>query len=93
MSFTSAPAQPPSRWRDVRIAAVARGASIGGDMLTATALLLALQGRGAGGVAVAACALPVLRAARRERARAAIVRTDSAAAAEPASRPAAAATA
>jgi MFS family permease len=54
MSFTLAPVQPPSRWRDVHIAAVARGASIGGDMLTATALLLALQSRGAGGVAVAA---------------------------------------
>ncbi|NJC68688.1 MFS transporter [Planosporangium thailandense] len=67
MSFTSAPgavgarrsgtAEPaPSgpRWRDVRIAALARGASVGGDLLAATALLLALQGRGEGGLAVAA---------------------------------------
>jgi hypothetical protein len=69
MSFTSASAVSQSRWRDVRISAVARGASIGGDMLTATALLLVLQERGLGGWAVAA--LPMLRAARRERARAA----------------------
>jgi MFS family permease len=54
MSFTSAPGVSESRWRDVRIAAAARGASLGGDMLAATALLLALQGRGEGGVAVAA---------------------------------------
>jgi MFS family permease len=54
MSFTSASAVSQSRWRDVRISAVARGASIGGDMLTATALLLVLQERGLGGWAVAA---------------------------------------
>jgi MFS family permease len=54
MSFTSAPAITESRWRDVYTAAVARGASMGGDMLAATALLLALQGRGESGMAVAA---------------------------------------
>ncbi|GII26531.1 MFS transporter [Planosporangium mesophilum] len=54
MSFTSASVVPPSRWRDVYIAAIARGASIGGDLLAATALLLALQGRGEGGAAIAA---------------------------------------
>ncbi|HEV7900152.1 MAG TPA: MFS transporter [Planosporangium sp.] len=54
MSFAPAVDVRESRWRDVRIAAVARGASIGGDILAATALLLALQGRGAGGVAIAA---------------------------------------
>lgn len=61
MSFTSGPvtSEPPSRWRDVRIAAVARGASIGGDMMSATALLLALQGRDAGGWAVAALLIAV----------------------------------
>ncbi|MGC9668246.1 MFS transporter [Planosporangium sp. 12N6] len=54
MSFTSAPAVSESRWRDVYIAAIARGASIGGDMLAATALMLAMQGHGEGGIAVAA---------------------------------------
>src|SRR4051794_15171354 len=56
MSFTSGAesSESPSRWRDVRVAAVARGVSIGGDLLSATAVVLALQSRGFGGVAVAA---------------------------------------
>lgn len=57
MSFTSAPAAVPSRWRDVGLAASARGVSFAGDMLSATALLLVVQGRGAGGFAVAALLL------------------------------------
>lgn len=57
MSFTSAPAAAPSRWRDVGLAASARGVSLAGDLLSATALLLVLQGRGAGGFAVAALLL------------------------------------
>src|SRR5262245_2066301 len=51
MSFTS-PAAP--RWRDVYLAATGRGVSAAGDFLAATALLLALQARGLGGIAVAA---------------------------------------
>src|SRR3954469_24608336 len=57
MSFTSSPALFRTRWRDVRLSAAARGVSVGGDFLSATALLLALQGRGAGGDAVAAVLL------------------------------------
>src|SRR4051812_42024087 len=57
MSFTSAVGPAATRWRDVRVSATARGLSICGDMLSATALLLALQSRGAGGYAVAALLL------------------------------------
>ncbi len=57
MSFTSEPAVVPSRWRDVGFAASARGVSYAGDMLSATALVLVVQGRGAGGFAVAALLL------------------------------------
>src|SRR5262249_5328666 len=42
-----------SSWRDVYIAAGARGGSVCGDMLAATALVLALQSKGYGGLAVA----------------------------------------
>jgi MFS family permease len=56
MSFTSA--------RDVYLLAVARGVSFLGDFMAATALLLALQERGAGGAAIAsvliASVLPVV---------------------------------
>ena len=59
MSFTS----DPSRWSDVYLAAAARGVSACGDFLAATALALALQQAGAGGVAVSglllAAALPL----------------------------------
>ncbi|MCI4063752.1 MFS transporter [Micromonospora sp. R77] len=48
MSFTT----DASRWPDVWIAAAARGATVGGDFLAATALALALQAAGAGGLAV-----------------------------------------
>ncbi|MGW5579830.1 MFS transporter [Micromonospora chokoriensis] len=48
MSFTT----DPSRWPDVWLAATARGTTICGDFLAATALALALQGAGAGGLAV-----------------------------------------
>lgn len=48
MSFTT----EPSRWPDVWLAATARGTTICGDFLAATALALALQGSGAGGLAV-----------------------------------------
>lgn len=48
MSFTS----DGSRWRDVYVAAGARGVSTCGDFLAATALALALHGAGAGGLAV-----------------------------------------
>ncbi|MEV7329634.1 MFS transporter [Micromonospora sp. NPDC093244] len=48
MSFTTG----PSRWPDVWLAATARGVTICGDFLAATALALALQGAGAGGLAV-----------------------------------------
>ncbi|MFC0007862.1 MFS transporter [Micromonospora siamensis] len=41
-----------SRWSDVWIAATARGTTICGEFLAATALALALQGAGAGGLAV-----------------------------------------
>lgn len=66
MSFTStegsvgtvlpAAADVP-RWGDVYIAATARAISVCGDFLAATALLLALQSRGAGGIAVSAVLL------------------------------------
>lgn len=59
MSFTS-----PSRWRDVYLAAAARGLSACGDFLAATALALHLQTAGAGGMAVSglllASALPLV---------------------------------
>ncbi|MET8120574.1 MFS transporter [Micromonospora sp. NPDC005189] len=48
MSFTTA----ESRWPDVWLAATARGTTICGDFLAATALALALQGAGASGLAV-----------------------------------------
>ncbi|MET7673174.1 MFS transporter [Micromonospora luteifusca] len=48
MSFTTV----ESRWSDVWLAATARGVTICGDFLAATALALALQGAGAGGLAV-----------------------------------------
>ncbi|MFI7215606.1 MFS transporter [Micromonospora maritima] len=48
MSFTSG----GSRWSDVWLATVARGVSSCGDFLAATALTLALQSAGAGGLAV-----------------------------------------
>ncbi|MGW3806554.1 MFS transporter [Micromonospora sp. NPDC005113] len=48
MAFTS----DESRWSDVWLAATARGTTICGDFLAATALALALQGAGAGGLAV-----------------------------------------
>src|SRR4051812_34025457 len=57
MSFTSASALPVTAWRDVRLSSAARGVSIAGDFLSATALMLALQSRGAGGYAVAAILL------------------------------------
>jgi MFS family permease len=59
MSFTS----DGSRWGDVYLAAGARGVSACGDFLAATALALALQQAGAGGMAVSglllAAALPL----------------------------------
>ncbi|MER6593546.1 MFS transporter [Micromonospora purpureochromogenes] len=48
MSFTS----DGSRWSDVWLAATARGTTICGDFLAATALALALQAAGASGLAV-----------------------------------------
>ncbi|MFG1648829.1 MFS transporter [Micromonospora sp. NPDC049275] len=48
MSFTT----ETSRWPDVWLASAARGTTICGDFLAATALALALQGAGAGGLAV-----------------------------------------
>ncbi|KOX14950.1 MFS transporter [Micromonospora sp. NRRL B-16802] len=48
MSFTTG----ESRWSDVWLAATARGTTICGDFLAATALALALQNAGAGGLAV-----------------------------------------
>ncbi|MFI5839571.1 MFS transporter [Catenuloplanes sp. NPDC051500] len=48
MSFTSG-----SGWRDAYLAAGARGLSVTGDFLAATALALTLQSAGAGGFAVA----------------------------------------
>src|SRR3954469_13458730 len=59
MSFTP----DGSRWSDVYLAAAARGVSACGDFLAATALALALQQVGAGGMAVSglllAAALPL----------------------------------
>jgi MFS family permease len=52
MSFTSAPTT--DRWTDVHLATIARAVSTCGDYLAATALVIALQTRGAGGFAVAA---------------------------------------
>jgi MFS family permease len=48
---------PPPRWRDVYIAAAARGVSFLGDLLAATALTLALTDQGGGGWTVAALLL------------------------------------
>ncbi|SCL16740.1 MFS transporter [Micromonospora inyonensis] len=48
---------PFSRWSDVGFATVARGVSTCGDFLAATALTLALQSAGAGGLAVSALLL------------------------------------
>jgi MFS family permease len=52
MSFTSA--SRADRWTDVHLATIARAVSTCGDYLAATALVIALQTRGAGGFAVAA---------------------------------------
>src|SRR5215475_1207212 len=65
MSFTSpTEAGATPRWSDFYVAAVARAISNCGDMLAGTALALILQGRGAGGLAVAgimlAAALPLV---------------------------------
>src|SRR5688572_27493064 len=71
MSFTSAPARgetgdrrTPDNWRDVYLAALARGVSYAGDFVAATALLLAFQQRGASGYLVAglllAAAVPMI---------------------------------
>ncbi|HEX6499395.1 MAG TPA: MFS transporter [Micromonosporaceae bacterium] len=60
MSFTSAGlrAVPPAHARrDVTISATARGVSVCGDFVAATALVLAVQDAGAGGWAVAAVML------------------------------------
>jgi MFS family permease len=59
MSFTSAsaPAGTGERWVDVYLSAAGRAISTCGDFLAATALVLALQSRGAGGYAVAALLL------------------------------------
>ncbi|MBO4207545.1 MFS transporter [Micromonospora echinofusca] len=51
MSFTT-DGPSCSRWSDVWLAAAARGVSTCGDFLAATALALALQSAGAGGLAV-----------------------------------------
>src|SRR6266545_2804932 len=55
MSFTSA--GHPDRWVDVHLTTIARAVSTCGDFLAATALVIALQTRGAGGFAVAALLL------------------------------------
>ncbi|GAA1845161.1 MFS transporter [Asanoa iriomotensis] len=52
MSFTSASAVSKSRWGDVYVTAGSRALSMAGDALAATTLALALQDRGAGGLAV-----------------------------------------
>lgn len=52
MSFASV-----SDWRDVYVASAARGLSMAGDFLAATALALALQSAGHGGMAVAGLSL------------------------------------
>ncbi|MFI6821407.1 MFS transporter [Micromonospora sp. NPDC050187] len=57
-SASALPACPPaSRWSDVGFATVARSVSTCGDFLAATALALALQSAGAGGLAVSALLL------------------------------------
>lgn len=53
MSFISA----GSCWRDVYLSATARGIAVGGELLAATTLALALQSAGAGGLAVSALLL------------------------------------
>src|SRR5262245_22111166 len=45
------------RWSDVYLTAAARGVSVCGDLLAATALTVVLQQRGAGGYVVAALLL------------------------------------
>lgn len=60
MSFTSAEpgaASSSHAWRDVTISAAARGVSVCGDFIAATALVLAVQSAGASGWAVAAVML------------------------------------
>jgi MFS family permease len=57
MSFTSTVARASSRWSDAALAIGTRAVSSCGDFLAATALLLTLQSRGAGGHAVAALLL------------------------------------
>ncbi len=52
MSFTSG--QSVDRWGDVYLSTIARAVSNCGDFLAATALVIALQTRGANGIAVAA---------------------------------------
>ncbi len=56
-TFSRAPRVDGDRWSDVYLSATARAVSNCGDLLAATALMLALQGRGAGGYAVAAILL------------------------------------
>ncbi|GAA2492290.1 MFS transporter [Winogradskya humida] len=56
MSFTS----EPSRWGDVYVAAAARGITVCGDFLAATALALALQQAGAGGLVVSGLMLAAI---------------------------------
>ncbi|HEY2947210.1 MAG TPA: MFS transporter [Micromonosporaceae bacterium] len=57
MVFTSAAEPATSRWRDVYIASGARGISVFGDFLAATALVLAVQAAGGGGFAISALLL------------------------------------
>src|SRR5256885_2391435 len=52
MSFTSA--RRADRWTDVYLASIARAVSTCGDFVAAISLVIALQTRGAGGLAVAA---------------------------------------
>src|SRR3954471_2604068 len=56
-TFSRAPRVDGDRWSDVYLSATARAVSNCGDLLAATALVLALQARGAGGYAVAAVLL------------------------------------
>ncbi|HEY3009453.1 MAG TPA: MFS transporter [Micromonosporaceae bacterium] len=58
MTFTSGSGGlAASRWRDVYIASAARGISVCGDFLAATALVLAVQAAGGGGFAISALLL------------------------------------
>jgi MFS family permease len=54
-----AASERPDRWGDVYLSTVARAVSNCGDMLAATALVIALQIGGAGGIAVAALLVAV----------------------------------